>query len=321
KSIDELGNSVLGALGNIQSFLGTDLSLATPIKKDIFQAIGNTPLIRLNNIGVNLKGIDFYLKAEFFNPTGSVKDRTALALILDAEKRGVLKKNGIIIDTSCDNQSVSFAWVGKARGYKVICILNETATDDLRLRLKKYGAEMQEEKSGHIALAGVQKKFPDALRLDQYSSMANPNVHFKTTGPEIFRDLGGNVEGFVSWVDSGGTISGVGRFLKSQREETAIVAAYSNNSKYDFSKIGSGTGFKGAVKIPETYDTRLIDASFFVNEYDSAFYRTEILEKEGIYSDLGTGAGIAAALKYSEDILTKKSNSDKPLNIVILASA
>ncbi|MBE7412441.1 MAG: cysteine synthase family protein [Leptospiraceae bacterium] len=327
KSIDEFGNSFLSALNNIQGFFGKDLSIAVPVKENIFEAIGNTPLIKIKGIGNHIKGVNFFLKAEFLNPTGSVKDRTAFALIKDFEKRGLLKEGSTILDCSEGNLSVSLAWIGKTLGYKVISFVTKNIKKSILKRLEFYGAEISvipdessdtSEKIRAFVRNQVALK-PNSVWLDQYINMTNPNIHIKYTGREIFRDLAGDVDAFVSGIDSGGLISGVGRFLKSQKESIKVIAAFSGDSLifvHSASKSGKVESAKLKNKLPETFDTKLINSSYYITQEDCNFYQQELCSKEGIYTGLTTGMNLACAIKYAEDI---SSSNYGEMNIVVMA--
>lgn len=328
KSIDEFGNSFLSALNNIQGFFGKDLSIAVPVKENIFQAIGNTPLVKINSIGNHIKGANFYLKSEFLNPTGSVKDRTAYGLVKDFEKRGILKEGSNIIDSSGGNLSVSLAWIGRTLGYSVTSYVTKNTRKSILKKLEFYGANVlfipdTDAESPDKIRQFIQNKIsskPNSVWLDQYVNMINPNIHMKFTGAEIFRDLAGDVDAFVSGVDSGGVISGVGRFLKSQKEAAKIIAAFSSDSKifsYTASKSGRVESAKLKTRLPETFDTKLITSSYYITLEDCNFYQQELSSKEGIYAGVTTGLNLAAAVKFAEDL---SSNSDPgEMNIVVMA--
>ncbi len=329
QSIDEFGNSVLNALNNVQGFFGKDLSIAVPIKENIFQTIGNTPLVRLSKIGSHIKGANFYLKSEFSNPTGSVKDRTAYGMIRDFEKRGLLKDGSTIVDSSSGNLSVSLAWIGKALGYKVKSFVSKSISENVLKKLKFFDAEIifisdsdceTEEKKRKFILEKISSR-SDFVLLDQYTNMANPNIHLKSTGSEIFRDLSGNVDAFVSGVDSGGVITGVGRFLKSQKESIKVVATFSTGSKifsHSASRSGKVESANLKARLPETFDTKLVNSTYFITEEDCLFYQQELASKEGIYAGITTGLNLAAAVKFAEDA-TSTNEFEKEFHLVLLA--
>lgn len=287
----------------------------------ILETVGNTPLVLLNNYDKTVEAVGkIFAKVESFNPGGSVKDRVALNMIDDAEKQGVLKPGGTIIEPTSGNTGVGEALVGAARGYKVILTMPETMSVERRKLLAALGAKIvltpgAEGMKGAIAEAErLRLSTPGAVILGQFVNPANPEVHYLTTGPEIWNALDGEVDMFVAGVGTGGTISGVGRFLKEKNPDVQIIAVEPRDSavlsggKPGPHKLqGIGAGF-----VPDTYNNKVVDKVVTV-ETDEAFDASRRLAKsEGILVGISSGAALHVATSEAK----KPENMGK--NIVVL---
>ncbi|MBQ6131628.1 MAG: cysteine synthase A [Selenomonadaceae bacterium] len=279
------------------------------IYSSVTELIGNTPLLEAKNfaekIGFNGK---LLVKLEYFNPAGSVKDRVAKAMIETAERDGKLKKNSVIIEPTSGNTGIGLASFAAARGYRAIFTMPETMSVERRQLLKAYGAEIvltegAKGMKGAIAKAEeLAAQIPDAFIPSQFTNPANPAAHFETTGPEIWNDTDGAVDVFVAGVGTGGTLSGVGKFLKSKNPAVKIVAVEPKTSpvlsegKSGAHKIqGIGAGF-----VPETLDTTIYDKIVPVANEDAFKFGREFARAEGILIGISAGAALAAAYELSK---------------------
>lgn len=272
------------------------------IVTNLLQLIGHTPLLELREGNARL-----LLKLERQNPGGSVKDRTALAMIEDAERSGKLHSGSTIIEPTSGNTGVGLAWIGRLKGYRVILTMPETMSVERRNLLSAYGAELvltpgAEGMKGAIARAEqLQQETPDSLILGQFTNPANPAVHYATTGPEIWEDTQGEVDVFVVGAGTGGTVSGVGQLLKERKPEVEIIAVEPESSpvlsggKPGPHKIqGIGAGF-----VPETYRGQYVDRVMTVSNED-AFAGTRHLAREhGLLAGISSGAAFAAASRLA----------------------
>lgn len=289
--------------------------------QSIGELIGRTPLVELNNIKkeLDLKA-NIYAKFEYFNPAGSVKDRVAKAMIDDAIKSGKLNKDSVIIEPTSGNTGIGLASVAAAYGYRVIIVMPETMSMERRQIVKAYGAELvltegSKGMKGAIAkaeeLAGT---IPNSFIPGQFINSANPKIHFETTGPEIYEDVEGKVDIFVAGVGTGGTITGVGKFLKSKLPNVKVVAVEPEDSPV-LSKgtpgphkiQGIGAGF-----VPEILDTSVYDEIITVSNENAFEYGRLVGRTEGALVGISSGAALSAAV----ELAGREENAGK--NIVVI---
>lgn len=293
------------------------------IKQSALELIGNTPILQLNRYSekAGIKDVTLLAKLEYLNPAGSVKDRIALAMIEDAEKKGKLKPGATIIEPTSGNTGIGLAAVATAKGYKAILTLPDTMSVERRNLLKAYGAELvltegAKGMKGAIAKAEeLEKEIDGAVILGQFDNPANPAIHKATTGPEIWKQTEGKVDIFVAGVGTGGTISGVGEYLKSVKPDVKIVAVEPATSpvlsegKAGPHKIqGIGAGF-----IPKTLDTSVYDEIIKIEDNDAFEEMRNIAFSEGILVGISSGAALKAS-----DILAKRPENKGKTIVVLL---
>lgn len=276
--------------------------------KKIDELIGNTPLLELSNFEKdnNLQA-RIFAKLECFNPAGSAKDRIAKAMLDDAESKGVLKPGSVIIEPTSGNTGIGLASVASSRGYRVVLTMPETMSVERRNLLKAYGAEIvltdgSKGMSGAIAKAEeLAKQIPDSFIPGQFTNPANPKIHFETTGPEIWEDTDGKVDIFVAGIGTGGTLSGVGKYLKAQNPDVKIVGVEPSGSPVltDGKSGPHGLQGIGAGFVPDTLDTSVYDEIITVNEDDAYKTGNSLAKKEGILVGISSGAAAFAALKLA----------------------
>lgn len=279
------------------------------IKKGFTELIGNTPLVEVGNIEklFNLKA-RLLVKVEYFNPAGSVKDRIALAMIQDAEEKGVLKPGATIIEPTSGNTGIGISAVAAARGYKAILTMPETMSIERRKLVKAYGAQVvltdgSKGMKGAIAKAEeLNREIEGSIILSQFTNQANPRVHERTTGPEIYEATDGKVDYFVAGVGTGGTVSGTGKYLKSKIDTVKVIAVEPKTSpvlsegRSGSHKIqGIGAGF-----VPETLDTKIYDEVFPVENEQAFETAREIARTEGILVGISSGAALYAAIEIAK---------------------
>ncbi|MCR5416918.1 MAG: cysteine synthase A [Pseudobutyrivibrio sp.] len=270
--------------------------------------IGNTPLVEVTNIEKEVgENATILAKLEYFNPSGSVKDRIAKSMIEEAEKAGILKEGSVIIEPTSGNTGIGLASIGASKGYRVIITMPETMSVERRNIIRAYGAEIvltEGSKGMKGAIAKAQElaeEIPNSFVPLQFDNPANPAIHKSTTGPEIWNDTDGKVDIFIAGVGTGGTITGVGEYLKSQKNDVQIVAVEPEDSpvlsegRAGAHKIqGIGAGF-----VPNTLNTKVYDEIFKVSNQD-AFDTAKLLsKKEGISVGISSGAALYAAIELS----------------------
>ncbi len=286
------------------------------------QLIGHTPLLELTHLEKKY-GLKARLlgKLEYFNPAGSVKDRIARAMIDDAEAKGLLKPGSVIIEPTSGNTGIGLASVAAARGYRVIIVMPETMSVERRQLMRAYGAELvltegSKGMSGAIAKAEeLAREIPGGFVPGQFVNAANPKAHFETTGPEIYEDTDGKVDYFVAGVGTGGTITGVGQYLKSRNPEVKVVAVEPKSSAV------LSTGVAGAHKIqgigagfvPQVLDTRVYDEIIPVENDDAFALGKEMGRSEGVLVGISSGAALWAAIE-----IAKRPGSEGKTIVVLL---
>ena len=290
------------------------------IYKTADQLIGHTPLLELSHVEkkFNLKA-KIFAKLEYFNPAGSVKDRIAKAMIEDAEKSGKLKSGSVIVEPTSGNTGIGIAAVGTAKGYKVIIVMPETMSVERRQLIKAYGAEIVLSEGAKGMKGAIEKANEIAAEsggivLGQFVNTANPKAHYQTTGPEIWQDTDGKTDIFVAGVGTGGTISGVGKFLKEQNSKIKVVAVEPQTSPVLSGGVagahkiqGIGAGF-----VPAVLDIKVYDEVLPVSNEDAFAFGKIIGKEEGILVGISSGAALAAAVQLAQ----REENAQK--NIVVI---
>ena len=286
------------------------------------QLIGHTPLMELTNIekkhGLKAK---LLAKLEYFNPAGCVKDRIAKAMIDDAEAKGLLKSGSVIIEPTSGNTGIGLASVAAARGYRIIIVMPETMSVERRQIMKAYGAELvltegAKGMKGAIAKAEeLSKEIPNSFIPGQFVNPANPKAHFETTGPEIFDDTDGKVDIFVAGVGTGGTVTGVGQYLKSRNPSVKVVAVEPKSSAVLSTGVagphkiqGIGAGF-----VPDVLDTKVYDEIIPVTNEDAFAAGKEIGRSEGVLVGISSGAALWAGI----DLAKRPENAGKTIVVLL----
>jgi cystathionine beta-synthase len=274
----------------------------------ILQSIGRTPLVRLCRLAEGLKA-PVYVKLESQNPGGSVKDRVGLAMIAEAERRGWLRPGGTIIEATAGNTGVGLAMVAAVRGYRSIFVLPDKMSNEKIALLKAYGAEVvitptsvaPDSPDSYNGVADrLAREIPGAWRPNQFTNLANPEVHYRTTGHEIWEQTEGRITAFVAGVGTGGTITGVGRYLKEQNPEVRIIAADPEGSVLSGDKPrpwkveGIGEDF-----VPKTFNSQMVDEWLRVSDAESFHTARALARREGILAGGSSGTNVAAALRYA----------------------
>lgn len=291
------------------------------VLKNITEAVGGTPLLQLSRFA-SQHGVtaSIYAKLEYFNPSGSVKDRIALSMIRDAEEKGLLKKGSVIIEPTSGNTGIGIAYIGTALGYRTILVMPDTMSVERRFLMKVYGAEIvlsegKKGMKGAIEKANeLKNEIKDSVILGQFDNKANPKAHFEHTGHEIYDDLNGKVDIFIAGVGTGGTITGVGEYLKSKNKNIKVIAvepassAVLSNEPSGPHKIqGIGAGF-----VPPILNTSIYDEIVKITNEEAYEYAIELPKTEGVFTGISSGAALAASIKVAS------RNENKNKNIVVL---
>ena len=290
------------------------------ILNSIVEATGQTPLVKLNRLDEGLPG-NVAVKLEFYNPAGSVKDRIGRAIIDAAEESGALKPGGTIVEGTSGNTGIALAMVGAARGYRVILTMPETMSAERRVLLRAYGAQIVLTPGTEGMRGAVEKaqeivaNTENAILASQFSNEANPAIHYKTTGPEIWEATDGKVDIFVAGIGTGGTISGSGKYLKEQNPNIKVVAVEPKDSpllsegRVGPHKIqGLGANF-----VPETLDRGIYDSVTAVSAEDAMRTSRQLATQEGILGGISSGAAVWAALEEAK----KSENKDKLIVAIV----
>lgn len=289
------------------------------IANNILELIGRTPLVRLNSFENTDARV--LAKLEYLNPSGSVKDRAALAMVEDAEAKGLLKKGGLIIEPTSGNTGIGLALVAAVKGYRLILTMPDTMSMERRKFLTSFGAELVLTDGARGMKGAIEKalelkgQYPDALIPQQFENPANVDVHFKTTGKEIWDDTDGTVDIVVAGVGTGGTVTGIGRALKALKPSVQIFAVepasspvLSGGNPGPHKIQGIGAGF-----VPEIYDSSVVDGVIRVKDDDAGRTARDLARKEGIHSGISAGAATFAALSLA----TRPENAGKTIVVII----
>ena len=290
------------------------------IKKNLTELIGNTPLLAITRLGEELQGAEVIAKLEYFNPGGSVKDRVARGMLLDALESGKLQPGATIIEPTSGNTGIGLCAIGTALGFEVIIVMPDTMSEERRKLMKAFGAKLvltpgQEGMTGAIDKAkALAKDIPQSFIPSQFTNPSNPKAHYLSTGPEINEQMDGKVDIFVAGVGTGGTISGVGQYLKEKNPQVQIIAVepkdsplLSNGQTGPHQLQGIGANF-----VPETLDTHIYDQIITVSTDEAFEAARQLAQKEGILTGISSGAALYAA----KTLAKQPENKDK--NIVVL---
>lgn len=287
----------------------------------VSELVGNTPLLELKNTEMT-EGLSsrLFAKLESFNPAGSVKDRVALYMIKDAEKSGKLKKGGVIIEPTSGNTGIGLAAIGASKGYKVVIVMPDSMSVERRRLIASYGAELVLT-DGALGMKGAIEKaeelsntIPNSIIAGQFVNPSNPKAHYETTAREIYEDLDGKVDIFVAGVGTGGTITGIGRYLKEKNPSVKIVAVEPENSPVLSKGLSGKHGLQGigAGFIPKVLDTKVYDEVITVKEEDAYKTGRSLAKKEGVLIGISSGAALFAAKTLA------KREENKGKNVVVL---
>ena len=289
------------------------------VYKSVSELVGKTPILELVNIEkeMNLES-RIFAKLEMFNPAGSSKDRVAMHILNCAEKEGKIHTGGTIIEATSGNTGIGLACIGVSRGYKVIIVMPDNMSKERIQIMRAYGAEVVLS-DGHLGMAGatqlakeIYEKTPNAFVASQFENMANPQSHYMTTGPEIYEAMNGEIDYFVCAVGTGGTISGVGKYLKERCKNVRIVAVEPQNSPLLSKGVAGSHKIQGigANFIPKTLDSEIYDEIITVSDEDAYKYTAEISKKEGVLVGISSGCALCASLEIAK--------REKGKNIVVL---
>ncbi|MCB9532380.1 MAG: cystathionine beta-synthase [Myxococcales bacterium] len=297
------------------------------LANSVIETVGNTPMVKLNRIGSHTKA-NIYAKLEYMNPGGSVKDRVAFQIVEDAEREGLLRPGGTIVEATSGNTGMGLALAAALRGYKCVFVMPDKMSEEKIKALRAFGArvvvtptnvEPDDPRSYYCVSKRIADETPGAFYANQYHNQSNPKAHYRTTGPEIWRQLDGKVDAFVSAAGTGGTISGVGKYLKEQRNDIHVVAAdpigsvyydYFNTGRmppaYSYTVEGFGEDF-----LPTTMHFDVVDEVVRVTDAECFEYARRLVREEGIYTGGSSGGAVAACVKLAERL-------DREVNIVTI---
>ncbi|MCR4807186.1 MAG: cysteine synthase family protein [Lachnospiraceae bacterium] len=275
---------------------------------DVHEMIGNTPILKLTHLGVK-EGVNIYAKLELYNPAGSVKDRIGEYMIKDAEERGILKPGGTIVDATAGNTGIGIALAAINKGYRIIFTVPLKFSAEKQKLMKALGAEIVNTPREEGMLGADRKadeiiaKTPGAISLKQFNNPANPRAHYETTGPEIYKQMDGKIDYFIAGAGSGGTFTGITRYLKEQNPDIKGVLAdpigsiIGGGEHADYDIEGIGNDF-----IADTMDISLIDKVIKVSDKEAFYNVKEVAKREGLFVGSSSGAALTAALKLAEEI-------------------
>lgn len=292
------------------------------IANSITELIGNTPLIKLSNYANEMKlEATLLCKTEFFNPAGSVKDRVALNMINEAEEKGLLKKGSVIIEPTSGNTGIGLAAVAAAKGYKAVLTMPDTMSIERRKLLSAYGAQIvltngAKGMKGAIDKAyEIQKEIPGSIIAGQFTNEANPRSHYKTTGPEIWRDTDGKIDIFVAGIGTGGTVSGVGKYLKEKNPKIKIVGIEPYSSPVITKGYAASHGIQGigANFVPDTLDIDILDEIITVKDEDALNTGKKICQSDGLLVGISSGAAV-----YAATVLAKRAENKNKTIVLLL---
>ena len=294
---------------------------------NILEAVGDTPIVKLNTVGAHVAA-DLYVKLEYLNPGGSMKDRVAINIVRDYEKRGLLKPGGTIVEATSGNTGMGLALVAAIRGYKCIFVMPDKMSEEKIKSLQAFGARVvvcptavdpEDPRSYYSVSRRLAEETPGAVLANQYYNPANPEAHYLSTGPEIWAQTGGEIDVFCAGMGTGGTLSGCGRYFKERRSDIKVVGVDPVGSLY-YDYVKTGTMVKprpykvegiGEDFLPGTMNLGIIDEVIRVNDKECFITTRELVRREGVYCGGSGGAAVAGAIKYAEMV-------GKKMNIVVL---
>lgn len=286
--------------------------------QNILETIGKTPLVRLNKVTSEIKAT-ILAKVEYFNPGGSVKDRIGIAMIEEAEKKGLLKEGGTIVEPTSGNTGIGLALAAAQKGYKAIFTMPEKMSKEKELILRAFGAEVVRTPSDAQSIDDpkglfkitekILKETPDSFCPHQYFNQKNPEAHYQTTGPEIWRDTDGKITHFVAGMGTGGTITGIGRYLKEKNPNAKIIGVDPEGSIFHhrfYKTKEESHGYKiegiGEPFMPETLDLKMVDEIITVNDKEAYSMARRLAREEGLLVGSSSGAAVVAALRAAKDL-------------------